>query len=150
MRRPVDYTFRPVKSGTAAGGYITLITVIIVGAIVATVAVFLLLTGVGSSKSSRGVESNASAKAAAAGCANLALAAIQANTSLTTPASGNQTLDPTSEETCNYQISGTSPNYTIVSTGTVDANGGNYVRRLTITLNQVAPQLIIASWQETP
>ena len=131
-------------------GYVTLITVIVVGAIAATIAIFLLLTGTGSSQASFGVASGVGARQAASACADLALGTIQANTALTTPANGNQTLDAAAKQTCTYTISGTSPNYTIVAVGQVDASGANYTRRITITLNQVVPQLQVASWQETP
>lgn len=131
-------------------GYISLITVLVVSAVAATVALVILFAGVGSSKSSFGVTQAAQAKAAANACAELALGAIQANITLTTPNSNSYTIDTNSKTQCDYTITGTSPNYTISATGTVDATGKNLRRRVTITLNRVGPTLNIASWQEVP
>lgn len=131
-------------------GYIALITVIIVGAVGVTVALFLIFTALGTTQTSFSSVQSAQAKAAADSCGELALAAIQANTNIVTPANGNSTIDATNKVQCSYVISGASPNYSIVSTGTVDSSGANVIRRLTIALNQVIPQLTVSSWQETP
>ncbi len=132
-----------------ATGYITLITVMIVGAIVSTAAVFLFVSGTGALKYSQGVEGGNSAKAAASACAELALAAIQSNPSLSTPTSGSSTLDSANNTGCSYTIIGNSPTLTISATGTVDQNT-DFVRKLTITTSQLVPQIVISSWQETP
>jgi len=131
-------------------GYITLITVIAVGVIGASVAILLLFSGVSSGKTSLVVQQSAQAKAVADGCAELALAAIQANITLTTPITVNFTIDSTSKSVCSYTITGVSPNYVIDTTGTVDGSGKNIVRKETITLNRVGPTLNIYSWQEIP
>lgn len=132
------------------GGYIVLITVLVLGAIVSVIAGFLLLTGQNASITSNGVVANANAKAAAAGCAQLALGAIAANPNLTTPTTVNQTLNALTGQNCNYTISGTSPNFTISSIGTVTQGAKNYVHRLTITTNQVQPKVTVSSWQDNP
>ena len=108
-----------MKKTTKQTGFITLITVIIVGAIIATTAVYLFVTGISSSKYSQGVAAGNNAKAAAAACAELALAAIQANPNLATPSNGSSTLDSPSNTSCSYTISGTGPNLTITANGTV-------------------------------
>ncbi len=131
-------------------GYITLITVIGVAAIGTLVAILVLFSGVTSSKTSLGVQQSAQAKAAADGCAELGLAAIQANIAIATPTTSNNTVDATTKAACSYTITGTAPNYTISSTGTVDGSGKNVVRKVTIVLNRVGPTLNIYSWQETP
>ena len=131
------------------GGYIVLITVLILGAVVSVIVGFLLLTGQNASIASNGVVANANAKAAASGCAELALGAIAANTSLTTPVTVNQTLNPNNGQTCTYTITGTSPNFAIASVGTVTQGAKNYKHRLTITTNQVLPQVNVSSWQDS-
>ncbi len=131
-------------------GYITLITVIAVGVIGISVAVLLLFSGVTSGKTSLTVQQSAQAKSAADGCAELALAAIQANITLVTPVTANFTIDTTSKAVCSYTITGTSPDYVINTTGTVDGGGKNIVRNETIILNRVGPTLNIYSWQEKP
>ena len=131
-------------------GYVALMTLIIVGAVVGTIASFLLLSGVGSTLSSRGVESMTLAKSAATSCAELGLAAIQANTSIATPSTASFTLSATAKQTCSYTITGSTPNYTVTAMGQVDASGQNYTRRVTVVLDQVLPQLNVASWQDTP
>jgi hypothetical protein len=131
-------------------GYITLITVIAVCAIGSAVAILLLFSGVSSGKTSLSVQQSSQATAAADGCAELALAAIQANIELTTPFSNNYTIDANSKAVCSYTITGTSPNYIINTTGTVDSTGKNVTRKLNITLDRVGPTLNIHSWQEIP
>ncbi|MBI4034753.1 hypothetical protein HY380_02540 [Candidatus Saccharibacteria bacterium] len=130
-------------------GYITLITVVIVGTIVTTTAIFLLLTGSGSSLNSQAVASGSQAKAAAEACIDLGLGAIQANPSLNIPANGNDTIDAAGGTSCSYTISGSSPQLTINATGTVDQNH-DFVRKIRVTTSQLVPQIIISSWQDLP
>jgi len=138
------------QSPPIPNGYIALITVLIIGAVGVTVALFLVFSSLGASQTSFSAIQSSQAKSAADSCSELALTAIQANTNLTTPANGSATIDATNKVQCSYTISGTSPNYTIVSTGTVSPTSTNVVRRDTISLNQVLPQLNVTSWLETP
>lgn len=131
-------------------GYITLVTVIAIAAVGSLVALLILFSGVSSSKTSLSLQQSAQAKDAADGCAELALAAIQANIALSTPTTTNHTIDATSETVCSYTISGVAPDYIIDSTGTVDSDGKNVVRKVKIVLNRVGPTLNIYSWQELP
>jgi hypothetical protein len=132
------------------GGYVVLLTVLIMGAVVTAIAGFLLLTGQNASISSTSVVGNTNAKAAATGCAELGLSAILANVNSPTPATGSQTLNTTTGATCTYAITGTSPNYTIAVTGTVTQGVRSYVHRMTLTTNQVTPQINVTSWQDSP
>lgn len=129
-------------------GYIALITVIAVGAVGLTVTLILLFSGVGSGKASLSDVQSTQAKGAANACSELALAAIQANITITTPASGNYLIDNSLNINCSYNITGASPNYSIVATGTAGATS-NVVRRVTINLNRVGPTLNISNWLET-
>lgn len=132
------------------GGYIVLITVLVLGAVVSLIVGFLLLTGQNASIASNSTVANANAKAAAAGCAELALAAIAADTDMTTPVTVNQTLNPNNGQSCSYTITGTTPNYTISSIGTVTQGIKSYTRRVTVTTNQTVPQVTVASWRDSP
>jgi hypothetical protein len=131
-------------------GYIVLISVLILGVIVSTIAAYLLISGASASVASQSVESGVIAKAASIGCAELALDAVQASPSLTTPNNSSATLNTTPNETCTYAISGTSPNYTISSVGTVTKYSGSYVHRLNITTSQTSPKITVSNWQDTP
>ncbi|MBI2797738.1 hypothetical protein HYX70_00375 [Candidatus Saccharibacteria bacterium] len=131
-------------------GYITLMTVIVVTAIGSVVALLLLFSGVNTSKTSLSTQQSAQAMAAADGCAELALAAIQANIALPTPQNANFTIDTAAKSSCSSTITGTSPNYVINTTGTVDPAGKNVTRKLIVTLDRVGPTLNIHSWQEVP
>ena len=134
----------------ANDGYIVLITVLILSAVVSVIVGFLLITGQNATLASAGVTSNASAKAGATGCAELALAAIQANTSLTTPSTLTQTVNATTGETCTYTITGSSPNFSIASSGTLIQNHITYIHRMVVTTNQVTPSINVTSWQDSP
>lgn len=137
-------------SSEEEGGYVVLITVLVLGAVVSVIVGFILLTGQNASIASNSVVANANAKAAASGCAQLALSAIAANTSLSTPVTANQTLNVATGQTCSYTISGTSPNFSITTIGSVTQGSKSYVHRLTLTTNQVLPQVNVSSWQDSP
>ncbi|MEO5627327.1 MAG: hypothetical protein ABIQ89_00350 [Candidatus Saccharimonadales bacterium] len=132
------------------GGYIVLITVLVLGAIVSIIVGFLLLTGQNASIASNSVVANANAKAAATGCAQLALGAIATNNNLATPATATQTLNINTGQTCTYTVNGSSPNFSIAVTGTVTQGPKNYKHRLSLTTNQVSPKVIVSSWQDSP
>ncbi|MBA3679122.1 hypothetical protein H0W80_02940 [Candidatus Saccharibacteria bacterium] len=131
-------------------GFISLLTVILVGAVASSVALIILFSGVTSSKTSFSVTQSAQAKAAANACAELALGVIQANITTPTPTTNSYTIDINTKAQCDYSITGVAPNYSVNSTGTVDATGKNIKKRVSVTLNQVGPTLNIASWQEVP
>lgn len=132
----------------SADGFVVLITVLILGIVLTTVAVFLLLTGSNTSITSLAVDGGIEARAASNACSELALLAIQTTPTLTTPSSGSQTI--TSTEKCTYAISGTTPAYTILSTGTVTFADNSYYHKMTITTTQTTPSITISSWQDTP
>lgn len=131
-------------------GYITLITVIAISAVGSLVALLVLYSGVSTGKTSLSIQQSAQAKAAADGCTELGLAAIQANIALSTPVTASYPIDNASEANCSYTISGVAPDYIIDSTGVVDSDGKNIVRKVRVVLNRVGPTLNIYSWQEQP
>ncbi len=129
-------------------GFIALITVIAVGAVGLAIAMVLLFSGVGTSRTSLSVSQSTQAKGAANACAELALGAIQANITIGTPVSANYVLDSALNINCSYTLTGTSPDYIISTVGTAGSSS-NVTRRVNITLNRVGPTLNISSWQET-
>lgn len=137
------------KDNADEQGYVVLITVLVLGAIVTVIVGFLLVTGQNASVTSNSVVANANAKSAATACAELALGAIQANPSLTTPNTATQTVNASVNESCTYTISGNSPNYTILATGQITQPSATFVHRLTITTSQVSPTITVSSWQDS-
>lgn len=131
-------------------GYVVLITVLVLGAVTTVIVGFLLLTGQNASIASNGVVANANAKASANACAQLALGAISANSTSPSPLSLNQVVNATSGQACTYLITGASPNYGIAATGTVTQGPKTYTHRLSLTTNQVIPQIKVSSWQDSP
>ena len=121
-------------------GYITLITVLITGAIGAAIAVSILLLGLGSSKTSFSLEQSNQAKALANACAEEALQQIHDSASF--EGTGNLTL---SQGTCTYTVTKlTDQNRTITTNGTV----GTIIRKVSITLDKITPNINVTSWQE--
>lgn len=131
-------------------GYAALFTVIVIGAVVTTIAASILLGGLGSLQSSRGVEGLSLSRSAANSCAELGLNAIQANTNLSVPYSNSAVLNAVTNQSCSYTVSGSSPNFTILSTGVAGISGQNFTRKVTVTTSSVSPQVTVSSWQDTP
>jgi hypothetical protein len=129
-------------------GYIVLITVLVLGVMTSVIVSVLLLTGQSATITSNSVEANTGAKAAATACAELALSAIQVNPILGAPSTNTTTVDATLGETCTYTITGSSPSFSIASTGTVIQAKKTYLARLSVTTSQVTPSITISSWQD--
>lgn len=121
-------------------GYITLISILVVGAIGVAITVSLILLGLGSSRTSFTVEQSAQAKALANACAEEALQQIRDSTPFT--GSGNLTLG---QGTCNYTVTSQGgQNRTITSSGTV----GTIIRKVNVIINTINPTIAVTSWQE--
>jgi len=122
------------------GGYITLVSVLVAGAIGVAIAVSLVLLGVGSSQTSFVNEKSNQAKGLANACAEEALQQIHDSPSFAS--SGTLTLG---QGTCGYLITnGGGSNRTIIASSTV----GTIIRKITIQINQIGPTIQISSWQE--
>ncbi len=121
-------------------GYITLMSVLLVGAVGGAIAVSLLLLGLGSSRTSFALERSYQAKALADTCAEEALEQIRGNTSFV--GGGNLTLGA---GTCSYTVASQGvENRTIVTSGTV----GTIIRKVEILIDTINPQIRVTSWQE--
>ncbi len=123
-----------------SNGYITLISVLVVGAVGIAVTVSLLLLGLDSSRTSFAYEQSNQAKGLANACAEAALQTIRDNTSYV--GTGNIALG---QGNCSYTVSSEGgENRTITATGIVDIIN----RKVEVVIDDINPQINIASWQE--
>ena len=121
-------------------GVLTLMSVLIVGAIGLSVGVSLLLLGLGNSKTNLALEQSNQAKALANACAEEALQQIRDSESYV--GTGSLALG---EGTCLYTVTNTGgTTRKITASGTV----GSVVRKNQITISAIAPLIVISSWQE--
>lgn len=121
-------------------GYITLISVLIVGAVGIAITTSLILLGLGSLRTSFAVEQSNQAKALANACAEEALQQIRDLTAFT--GSDNLTLG---QGTCVYTVTSEGEqNRTITASGAV----GAIVRKVKIIINNINPAIQVVSWQE--
>lgn len=129
------------KAAPAGGqGFTTLIATLVVGAIASAIAISLILLGVGATKNSLAIQQSFQAKALGDACAEYALQQIRNSTPYT--GSGSLTLG---QGTCNFTVTSQGgQNRTITAYGTV----GTIVRKVKITISQINPRIIIATWQE--
>lgn len=125
---------------SAQSGFITLMSVLVVGAVGAAITTSLILLGVGSSRTSFTIEQSHQAKALANACSEEALQQIRDSTSFT--GSGNITAG---QGSCSYTVTSQGgSNRTINAVSTV----GTVVRKTTIVVNGLNPAIAISSWQE--
>src|SRR3990167_10115613 len=121
-------------------GYITLISVLVVGAVGLSITVSLILLGLGSSRTSFSVEQSNQAKGLANACAEEAMQQIRNSTLFI--GSGNLSLG---QGVCGYTVTGgVGQSRTIAASGTV----GTVIRKVKIIINQINPTIQVVSWQE--
>ena len=123
-------------------GYITLITVLIVGAIGSAVAISLVLMGISTSRSGLGIQQSTQARALTAACTDTALQEIRKITGFS--GSGSITIG---QGACQYTVTRTGgQNRTITATGTVATT----IRKVQVSVTAINPKILISSWQEIP
>ena len=121
-------------------GYVTLISVLVVGAVGVAITLSLILLGIGASRTSFAYEQSNQAKGLANVCAEEAMQQIRDST----PFIGSNTLT-VGAGTCNYTVTSQGPqNRTIDALGTV----GVIVRKVRIIINRINPTIQVVSWQE--
>lgn len=121
-------------------GYVTLISILVVGAVGTAIAMSLILLGISSSRTSFSVEQSNQAKGLTNACVEEALEQIRNSTSFT--GSGNLTLG---HGTCTYTVTSQGgQNRVITASGTV----GSIVRKVTVVINKINPLINPTSWQE--
>lgn len=124
------------------GGYISLIGVLVAGAMATGVSITLIIMGLSYSRSSLMLQESVIARGYASACAEEALEEVRKSTSF----AGN----------VNKVLADGSCSYTVISTGpqskSISASGiaGNAVRKLEITVAAINPLITISSWQEVP
>lgn len=122
-------------------GYITLISTLIVGAVVSLIATSLILLGMGTSRSSFVAKQGSQAKAFANACAEEALQQIRNSDQY----SGNGNLVFDGGE-CNYSVTiNGGESRSILATG----NSNNMIRKVEINVSTLYPSLGIDSWLES-
>lgn len=120
--------------------YITLLSVLIAGAIAVIIALALMLTGVGGTQLSITVEQSLASRFAADVCAEEALERIREDGNFS--GSGILAVDAGS---CQYNVIRLAgQTRTIQATGTAASS----TRKVLIAVNQVLPSVTITSWQE--
>ena len=129
-----------VLQPSAKKGYITLLLVIITGAIGVLTGITLLLLGIGSSKTSLSIEKSNQAKALVNACAEAALDQIRSSPAFSGSASLNL-----GRGSCSYTVTNLGgQNRLINASSTVDED----LRKVKITLNQITPKINLTSRQE--
>jgi hypothetical protein len=121
-------------------GYITLLSVLIIGAVGLAIAVSLLSLGADFSRSSFAFQQSNQSKALANACAEEGLQQIRSSTDFS--GGGNLNLAPGS---CDYSVTNFGgENRKITATGTV----GSIVRKVEIEVDMINPKINLTSWQE--
>ena len=121
-------------------GYITLISVLVVGAVGTTIALSLLLLGNGASRTSFALQQSAQAKGLANACAEEALEQIRESTLFA--GSGNLTLG---QGTCTYTVTNIGG---VSRTVTASSTVGTIVRKVSISITAINPLILFSLWQE--
>lgn len=121
-------------------GYITLISVLVVGAVGLAITISLILLGLASSRTSLATEQSSQALSIANSCGEEALQQIRDSTPYT--GSGNLTIG---SATCSYTVTSQGgKNRTITAIGTVNT----IVRKVKIIIDKINPTIQVVSWQE--
>jgi hypothetical protein len=126
-------------SGPRTKGFVTLISVLILGAVGVAVVVTLIQLGLGSSRTSFTTEQSLQARGLADACGEVALSTIRL-----TPAYSGTTPLSFGSGTCSFTVTNTGgTTRLVVASGAV----GTIVRRVSINVATVAP-VTLTSWQE--
>lgn len=124
------------------GGYVALLTVLVVGAATTVMALALLTIGADSQRSGLVTQQSAQARQLANACAEEALQQI--NDAVGYTGTGNLTLGAGS---CTYTVTNTgSTTRTISASGTVNT----VVRKLAVYATISASSISVTSWQDVP
>jgi len=121
-------------------GYITLISILIVGAVGVSITASLILLGVGSSRTGFAIEQSNQAKGLVNACVEESLQQIRSSTPYT--GSGNISLG---QGVCSYVVTSQGgQNRTVIASSTV----GSINRKVEVVINQINPNIQVVSWQE--
>ncbi len=133
---------RPTATGGAArGGYILLITILLLGTIVSAILSSLLLLGISANQVSVTVLHANQSLGVAQGCAEYGLLKLRQSPSY----AGNEFVTIGIDQCEILSIGGIGNNNRVLC---VEGKVGDSVRRLEIVVNQILPATTIYSWQE--
>jgi len=104
-------------------GYITLISVLVVGAVGVAIVISLLQLGLGTSRTSFTFRQSSQARALAHACAEEALQQIHDNTAFTGQGAGSRTIN-------------------------ASGLAGTVVRKEQVVINDISPLIQVVTWQE--
>lgn len=121
-------------------GFITLVSVLIAGAVAVALAASLILLGLDSSRTSFALSQSYKAKGLANACVEEALEKIRESTPFA--GTGGLTLG---DGTCSYTVVNLGgQNRSITALGTVSS----FVRKMAVSLDKISPVINITSWAE--
>lgn len=125
---------------TLRPGYVTLLSVLLVGALGLAITVSLLWLGIATSQTTFSYQQSKQANELAHGCAEEGLEKIRESSSFI----GTNTVT-LSTGTCTYTVTNTGGN-----TRTIDglATVGDATRKVRVTISAINPQITVSSWQE--
>lgn len=121
-------------------GYVTLLSVLIMGAVGVSITTSLILLGLGTSRTSFALLQSTQAKALANTCIEEGLQQIRD----LTPFIGTGTLQFKDGECTYVVVNDGGQNRTITASSTV----GTIVRKVEVTIDLINPKINIVSWQE--
>ena len=129
------------KSGIKnSDGYITLISVLVVGAVGVAITTLMILLGLGSARISFAVEQSNQAKALSNTCVEEGLQQIRDSTPYT--GSGNLIIG---QGMCDFTVTSQgAQNRIITASGTI----GTIVRKVKVIIDEINPFIKVVSWQE--
>ena len=125
---------------TNSHGYITLLSVLVVGAVGMAIASSLLLLGLASSRTSFALEQSAQARMLADACVEEALQQIRDVPLF----AGSNTL-MLGKGVCEYSVTNLGGSGAFV---TASSTVGNVVRKTEVTIDAINPTIHVAVWQE--
>lgn len=123
-------------------GYVTLMSVLVLGAVSAAIAITLILIGLSASRGSFTRLQSARAKAMVDGCAEEALQQIRSATAFT--GTGSLVFG---SSTCVYGVTNTGGQTRHI---TATSTTGTVIRKLDIVVSAINPRITISGWQEVP
>lgn len=123
-----------------SGGYTLLLSILVVGAVALAITLSVIMLGLGVSRTSLVVQQLYQARGLAQACVEEGLQQIRDATPYT--GSGNLSLG---QGSCTYTVTSQGgQNRTVTASGTV----GTVVRRITVVVGGITPQITITSWQD--
>jgi shikimate 5-dehydrogenase len=133
-----------LEARKTSGGFVALVTVLLVGAIGISVAIAVITMGISVSRSSFAREQSARARALADACGETALMQIRTSPSYT----GSSTLT-LGQGSCEYAVFDTGGQSRLINaTGTVTQVIPPIIRKVRIGISSISPIIVITSWNE--